>query len=76
MDELDCREIIRTILNLARTLGLDVIAEGTETSGQVDFLDSLDCRFGQGYFFSRPISGEAVNRLLSGQAHGFTSLVA
>jgi len=75
-DQLDCREIIRTILNLARTLGLDVIAEGTETSGQVDFLESLDCRFGQGYFFSHPIPGEDVNRLMSGQEHGFNSLVA
>ena len=36
MDQNDgCREIIRTILNLARTLGLDVIAEGTETAAQV-----------------------------------------
>jgi predicted signal transduction protein with EAL and GGDEF domain len=51
----ECREIIRTILNLARTLGLDVIAEGTETAAQVDYLEGLDCRFGQGYFFSRPL---------------------
>ena len=75
-DQLDCREIIRTILNLARTLGLDVIAEGTETSRQVDFLESLDCRFGQGYFFSHPIPGEDVKRLMSGQEHRFNSLVA
>jgi predicted signal transduction protein with EAL and GGDEF domain len=56
MDQHDeCREIIRTILNLARTLRLDVIAEGTETAAQVDYLAGLDCRFGQGYFFSRPV---------------------
>ena len=56
MDQNDeCREIIRTILNLARTLGLDVIAEGTETAAQVDYLEGLDCRFGQGYFFSQPL---------------------
>ena len=76
VDQLDCREIIRTILNLARTLGLDVIAEGTETSGQVDFLESLDCRFGQGYFFSRPIPGEGVNRFLSGNEHGSSRVSA
>jgi predicted signal transduction protein with EAL and GGDEF domain len=51
----ECREIIRTILNLARTLGLDVIAEGTETAAQVDYLEGLDCKFGQGFFFSRPM---------------------
>jgi EAL domain-containing protein (putative c-di-GMP-specific phosphodiesterase class I) len=56
MDQNDeCREIIRTILNLARTLGLDVIAEGTETAEQANYLAGLDCQFGQGYFFSRPL---------------------
>jgi diguanylate cyclase (GGDEF)-like protein len=52
----ECREIIRTIVNLARTLRLDVIAEGAETAAQVDFLEGLDCRFLQGYFFSRPMA--------------------
>ena len=51
----ECREIIRMILNLARTLGLDVIAEGTETAAQAAYLKGIDCRFGQGYFFSRPL---------------------
>jgi EAL domain-containing protein (putative c-di-GMP-specific phosphodiesterase class I) len=65
MDQNDeCREIIRTILNLARTLRLDVIAEGTETAAQVDYLEGLDCRFGQGYFFSRPMPLEQL--LLTG----------
>jgi predicted signal transduction protein with EAL and GGDEF domain len=52
----ECREIIRTIVNLARTLRLDVIAEGAETAAQVEFLEGLDCRFLQGYFFSRPMA--------------------
>jgi predicted signal transduction protein with EAL and GGDEF domain len=56
----ECCEIIRTILNLARTLGLDCIAEGTETSAQVGYLEGLDCRFGQGYFFSRPLPLEEL----------------
>ena len=51
----ECREIVRTILSLAQTLGLDVIAEGAETAAQVDYLESLDCQFGQGYFFGRPL---------------------
>jgi predicted signal transduction protein with EAL and GGDEF domain len=51
----DCREIIRTILNLAKTLRLDVIAEGMETAAQVDDLERLACKFGQGYFFSPPL---------------------
>ena len=59
----ECREIIRTILNLAHTLKLDVIAEGTETAAQVAYLESLDCRFGQGYFFSRPLPYDALRPL-------------
>jgi diguanylate cyclase (GGDEF)-like protein len=66
MDHSDGRAIIRMILSLARTLGLDVVAEGTETSHQVNFLESVDCRFGQGYFFSRPVPVECVSRILYG----------
>jgi EAL domain-containing protein (putative c-di-GMP-specific phosphodiesterase class I) len=60
----ECREIIRTILNLAATLGLDVIAEGTETAAQVDYLERLDCSFGQGYFFSRPLPLDELRAIL------------
>ncbi len=71
MDQNDgCREIIRTILNLARTLGLDVIAEGTETAAQVDYLDGLDCRFGQGYFFSRPLPPDELLAVLPDGSKG------
>ena len=66
----ECREIVRTILNLAGTLGLDVIAEGTETAAQVDYLDGLDCRFGQGYFFSRPLPLDELRAILLPGADG------
>jgi EAL domain-containing protein (putative c-di-GMP-specific phosphodiesterase class I) len=61
MDRNDgCREIVRTVMNLARTLGLEVIAEGTETAEQVHDLERLGCRFGQGYFFSKPLPLEQL----------------
>ena len=60
----ECREIVRTILNLADTLGLDVIAEGTETASQVDNLEQLECRFGQGFFFSRPLPLDELRAIL------------
>ncbi len=47
--------IARTIVDLARNLGLDVIAEGVETDAQWDFLTSSGCDAFQGYFFSRPL---------------------
>jgi predicted signal transduction protein with EAL and GGDEF domain len=60
----ECGEIIRMILNLARTLRLDVIAEGAETAAQVEFLEGLDCRYLQGYFFSRPVPLNELSALL------------
>ena len=63
-----CREIVRTVMNLARTLGLEVIAEGTETAAQVHDLERLECRFGQGYFFSEPLPLEQLRELQTSKA--------
>lgn len=49
-------EIVRAIVNLARTLGLKVVAEGVETEAQRDLLKSLDCEGGQGFLFAKPMS--------------------
>jgi EAL domain-containing protein (putative c-di-GMP-specific phosphodiesterase class I) len=46
--------LIASILELARTLGLDVVAEGVETEGQRRALAELDCGSAQGYLFARP----------------------
>lgn len=47
--------IVKTIVALGRTLGLDVIAEGVETQAQRNFLVESGCQVYQGYFFSRPV---------------------
>jgi EAL domain-containing protein (putative c-di-GMP-specific phosphodiesterase class I) len=47
--------IVKTIIALGKSLGLEVIAEGVETSEQRDFLLSHDCNAHQGYFFSKPL---------------------
>lgn len=57
-------QIVRTIVELARVLGMDVVAEGIETRKQYELLRQLGCRFGQGYLFSRPVPVETVSEML------------
>jgi EAL domain-containing protein (putative c-di-GMP-specific phosphodiesterase class I) len=57
-------QIVRTIIELARVLGMDVVAEGIETCEQYLLLRELGCRFGQGYLFARPLTAEKVTYLL------------
>lgn len=57
-------EIVNTIVQLARNLNLDVIAEGIETSEQFAQLRAIDCEYGQGYFFSRPLRHEEIHQML------------
>ena len=58
-------EIARTIMPMAKTLRLDVVAEGVETFEQVGLLKRLQCKYAQGYYFSKPLSPEDVPTLLS-----------
>jgi diguanylate cyclase (GGDEF)-like protein/PAS domain S-box-containing protein len=60
----ECLEIVRTILNLSRSLSMDVVAEGVENSAQREVLQSLGCEFVQGYLLSPPLDADAAERLL------------
>ena len=63
----DRAEIVKTILVLARELGVDTIAEGIETENQFMQLRDLDCHYGQGYFIGKPMQTEKVYQLLKNQ---------
>ena len=60
VDELDGSPqsgvMIRTILDMARNLGLDAVAEGIETEQQAKQLVGLECEHGQGYLYAAPMS--------------------
>jgi len=57
-------EIARTIMPMARNLRLDVVAEGVETIEQVALLKKLQCKYAQGYYFSKPLAPEEIAPLL------------
>jgi diguanylate cyclase (GGDEF)-like protein len=57
--------IARAIVDLGRTLNLEVIAEGIELSDQVRWLTEMGCRYGQGHLFARPVGAAAVEALLA-----------
>jgi diguanylate cyclase (GGDEF)-like protein/PAS domain S-box-containing protein len=56
--------IVVAIINMARSLELETIAEGVETAGQLALLRSKGCRIGQGFLFSAPVGAEGVYPLL------------
>ncbi|HLO48457.1 MAG TPA: EAL domain-containing protein [Kamptonema sp.] len=64
-------EIVQTIVMLAHNLGMDAIAEGVETADQLAQLKLHNCEYGQGYFFSRPLTSIAATALLAKQASKF-----
>jgi EAL domain-containing protein (putative c-di-GMP-specific phosphodiesterase class I) len=56
--------IVVAIINMAKSLDLEVIAEGVETAGQLALLRSKECRMGQGFYFSPPVSAQEIYPLL------------
>ena len=60
----DSMEIVRTILPMASSLRLNVVAEGVETAEQLAMLRKLRCEYAQGYYFSKPVTADEAGALL------------
>ncbi len=56
-------EIVRTIMTLAQTLKIDVVAEGIESQKHLEVLKTLNCQLGQGYYFAKAIDSHLVPSL-------------
>jgi diguanylate cyclase (GGDEF)-like protein/PAS domain S-box-containing protein len=65
MEEDDGLTILDAIVALAKSLNLDLIAEGIELVSQARQLQVLGCTYGQGFFFGRPMPGEHIERVIS-----------
>jgi len=74
----EASEIVQSIVALAKSLGLHVVAEGVEEEGQLDALKGLRCDSIQGYYFFPPLAEAealALMRRMDGDARGFARLI-
>jgi EAL domain-containing protein (putative c-di-GMP-specific phosphodiesterase class I) len=62
--------ICRSVITIGHELGMRVLAEGVETSEQVDYLQRNGCDAYQGYWFGRPVPAEEAERLLRARDRG------
>ncbi len=63
-DEANAATVIACVIDMAKKLGMYTVAEGVETSEQVDFLKSLGCDAVQGYYYAKPMNPEEVTQLI------------
>jgi EAL domain-containing protein (putative c-di-GMP-specific phosphodiesterase class I) len=59
-EDVEDTAIVQMIIELAHTLGMEIVAEGVESEGQAKELRRMGCDMGQGYYFSEPFAPEAV----------------
>jgi EAL domain-containing protein (putative c-di-GMP-specific phosphodiesterase class I) len=59
------RALVSATIDLAHTLGLEVVAEGVQTAAELDKLRSMGCDIAQGYYWQRPCSAEKTTELLA-----------
>ncbi|MGH3146262.1 MAG: EAL domain-containing protein, partial [Rubrobacter sp.] len=65
-DDIEDTAIVRMVVELAHTLGMEVVAEGVESQEQARLLGEMGCDLAQGFHFARPLPPEAVSEFLEG----------
>ncbi len=66
----EAKTIVSTIIGLCKDLGLNVIAEGIEEHSELEYLKTSQCDIGQGYYFSRPVGVEVLEKKYLKPEHG------
>ncbi|MGB2130533.1 MAG: EAL domain-containing protein, partial [Marinobacterium sp.] len=64
-DDAEDASIVRAVIALAESLGLEILAEGAETEAQINFLAANRCDRVQGYYYARPMPAEDAQRYLT-----------
>lgn len=67
VSDIKAESIVRTIINLGKNMNLSVVGKGIEVGEQMHKLIKFGCDIGQGYYFSRPVSAEAIDKKLIAQ---------
>ena len=62
-DDKDDLILVKTIISMAQSLNLEIVAEGVETLEQLEFLEAHACNIAQGYFFHRPLEHKQITQL-------------
>jgi EAL domain-containing protein (putative c-di-GMP-specific phosphodiesterase class I) len=75
-DDADDVSIVRATVAMARSLKMEITAEGVETERQLDFLQALGCDLVQGYLLGRPVPAPEIERRLLEQAPRTSSPIA
>ncbi|AKI02284.1 PAS domain S-box/diguanylate cyclase (GGDEF) domain-containing protein [Hoeflea sp. IMCC20628] len=60
--------IVQALVGLGRSMDLEVIAEGIETQGQLEFVSALGSHFGQGYYYARPMDAQSLAQFLGAKS--------
>ncbi len=66
----ESRAVVKSIVDLGRSLGLKSVAEGVENEGTLTLLQQMGCDFAQGYWIGRPMAGDAVPAWIAAKRSG------
>jgi EAL domain-containing protein (putative c-di-GMP-specific phosphodiesterase class I) len=67
LDDVKAKNLYVGVVQLAHSIGMEVVAEGVETREQVEFLKESGCDVLQGYYFSRPLPPEEIRQVVLGE---------